>query len=367
MAYAFLEHPSSLEHDTGAYGAGASSILHPEHARRITVIERELSARGWLGYERLRTPAVDRSVLRAVHPEAYVASIERACRSGGMFLDEETLVSERSFEAALHAVGGAVRMVDLLLDGDAAAAFSSHRPPGHHALPSQAMGFCLFNNIAVAARYALDARRLERVMIIDWDVHHGNSTNHIFHTSRQVLFVSIHQSPLFPFTGEASDVGEGEGAGFTVNLPVPAGAGDEVWISLIERVVVPLAYAFEPQLVLISAGYDAHRDDPLADCAVTEAGFAAMTRAIVRVGASLAAPVGAVLEGGYALGALGCSVAATLQALSTGPAPDAASSPAVALTPIAHQARTRLAEFWPELPVSPRPARSHRSRTTSRV
>ena len=141
MAYAFLEHPSSLEHDTGAYGAGASSILHPEHARRITVIEGELSARGWLGFERVRTPPVDRSVLSAVHPEAYVASIERACRSGRMFLDEETLVSERSFEAALHAVGGAVRMVDLLLDGDASAAFSSHRPPGHHALPSKAMGF----------------------------------------------------------------------------------------------------------------------------------------------------------------------------------------------------------------------------------
>ena len=367
MAYLFLEHPSSLEHDTGAYGADGSSILHPEHARRITLIERELSARGWLGFERVRSPAVDPSVLHAVHPEPYVASIERACRSGGTFLDEETLVSERSFEAALHAVGGAVRMVDLLLDGDASAAFSSHRPPGHHALPSQAMGFCLFNNIAVAARYALDARRLERVMIIDWDVHHGNGTNHIFHTSRQVLFVSIHQSPLFPFTGAAADVGEGEGEGFTVNLPVPAGAGDEVWVSLIEHVVVPLAYAFEPELMLISAGYDAHRDDPLADCAVTEEGFAAMTRAIARVCAHLAVPIGAVLEGGYALGALGRSVAATLQALSTEPAPDATPSPAAALTPIARLARTRLAEFWPQLSAGPRPARSHRSRTGPRA
>ena len=349
MAYVFLEHPSSLEHDTGVYGDGASSILHPEHARRITVIERQLAAHGWLGFERVRAPAVDRSVLRAVHPEPYVASIEQACRSGGTFLDVDTVVGERSFEAALYAVGGAVRMVDLLLDGQASAAFSSHRPPGHHALPSRAMGFCLFNNIAVAARYALDARRLERVMIIDWDVHHGNSTNHVFHASRQVLFVSIHQSPLFPFTGEASDVGEGDGEGFTVNLPVPAGSGDEVWVSLIEHVVVPLAYAFEPQLVLISAGYDAHRDDPLADCAVTEEGFAAMTRAIACVCASLAAPVGAVLEGGYALGALGRSVAATLQALSTESAPDGTSSPAAGLTPIARQARARLAEFWPQL------------------
>ena len=186
-------------------------------------------------------------------------------------------------------------------------------------------------------------------MIIDWDVHHGNGTNHVFHASRQVLFVSIHQSSAVPFTGHASDVGEGEGAGFTVNLSVPARSGDDVWVSLIEHVVVPLAYAFEPQLVLISAGYDAHRDDPLADCAVTEEGFAAMTRAIARACASLAAPVGAVLEGGYALGALGRSVAATLQALSAESAPDA-TSPSAGLTPIARQARARLAEFGPSSP-----------------
>jgi acetoin utilization deacetylase AcuC-like enzyme len=168
-------------------------------------------------FERVLAPAVDRSVLTAVHPERYVASIERACAAGGGLLDADTVVSERSFEAALRAAGGSVRMVEPLLDGEASAAFSSHRPPGHRALPSQAMGFCLFNNIAIAARYALDARHLERVMIIDWDVHHGNSINQVFHASNQVLFVSIHQSPLFPGTGPASDVGEGDGIGFTVN------------------------------------------------------------------------------------------------------------------------------------------------------
>jgi acetoin utilization deacetylase AcuC-like enzyme len=244
-------------------------------------------------------------------------------------------------------------MVDLLLDGEASAAFSSHRPPGHHALPSLAMGFCLFNNIAVAARYALDVRCLERVMIIDWDVHHGNGTNDVFHASRQVLYVSIHQSPLFPWTGWPSDVGEGDGAGFTVNLPVPPGSGDELWISLIDHVVVPLAYAFTPQLVLVSAGYDAHRDDPTADCAVTEAGYAGMTRAIAHACAHLAVPVGVVLEGGYAPGPLGRSVAATLQALSTEPTAGATCSPAAPLTPIARRARTRLAEFWPRLPIGP--------------
>ena len=349
MAYVFLDHPSSLEHDTGLYGAVAPSMMHPDQGGRITAIERELAARGWLGFERLRAPAVDRSVLSAVHPEPYVSSIEFACRSGGTFLDGDTVVSEGSFEAALYAVGGAVRMVDLLVDKEASAAFSAHRPPGHHALPSQAMGFCLFNNVAVAARYALDARGLKRVMIIDWDVHHGNSTDRVFRATREVLYVSIHQSPLFPWSGHASDMGEGEGTGFSVNLPVPPGSGDGVWVSLVEHVVVPLMYSFEPQLVLISAGYDAHREDPVADCTVTEEGFAAMTRAIARACASLAVPVGAVLEGGYALGPLGRSVAATLQALSTKPAGGAISSSAADLTAIARQARTRLADLWPLL------------------
>ena len=350
MAYVFLEHPSSLEHDTAAHLGQAAITMHPEQPSRIMAIERELSACGWLGFERVRAPAVDRSVLTAVHPERYVASIERACASGRAYLDPDTVVSERSFAAALHAAGGAVRMVDLLLDGEALAAFSSHRPPGHHALPSQAMGFCLFNNIAVAARYALDARHLERVMILDWDVHHGNSTNQVFHASNQVLFVSIHQSPLFPGTGPADDVGEGEGRGFTVNLPVLPGSGDEVWVSLVEHVVVPLARAFEPQLVLVSAGYDAHRDDLLADCTVTEEGFAAMAHAVSGACNALAAPVGGVLEGGYALGALGRSVAATLQAFSApvGVA-GSARAPGVGVVPIAREARDRLAEWWPQL------------------
>ena len=350
MAYVFLEHPTSLEHDTAAHPGQAGITMHPEQPARIVAIETELSARGWLGFERVRAPAVDRSVLTAVHPERYVASIERACASGGAYLDADTVVSERSFEAALHAAGGAVRMVDLLVDGEASAAFSSHRPPGHHALPSQAMGFCLFNNIAVAARYALDARHLERVMIIDWDVHHGNGTNQVFHASNQVLFVSIHQSPLFPGTGPVYDVGEGEGRGFTVNLPVPAGSGDEVWVSLVEHVVVPLARAFEPQLVLVSAGYDAHRDDPLADCTVTEAGFAAMAHSVSGACESLSAPVGGVLEGGYALGALARSVAATLEAFSA-PASGAGSAraPQAGVAPIAREARDRLAQYWPQL------------------
>jgi acetoin utilization deacetylase AcuC-like enzyme len=321
---------------------------HPEQPARITAIERELTARDWMGFERVTSPAIDRALLHRVHPEPYVASIERASASGGGYLDVDTVVSLHSFEAALHAAGGAVRMVDLLLDGSAPCAFSAHRPPGHHALPSRAMGFCLFNNVALAAQYALDARGLERVMIVDWDVHHGNGTNDIFHASDRVLFVSIHQWPLYPGTGPASDVGSGDGRGFTVNLPVPAGADDRLFCSLVDRVAVPLAQSFEPQLVLISAGYDAHRDDPLGSCEVTEPGYAAMTHSLRRVCESLGVPIGCVLEGGYALGALARSVAATLAALNEpvpAPTPDAGGDPA----PLARQARQRLAEWWPAL------------------
>ena len=336
----WLEHPSSLLHETRP---------HPEQPPRITAIDRELSARGWLGFERVTSPAVDRAVLEAVHPEAYIASIERACAGGGGYLDADTVVSPHSFEAALHAAGGAVRMVDLLLDGAAPSGFSAHRPPGHHALASRAMGFCLFNNVAVAAQHALDARGLERVMIVDFDVHHGNGTNDIFHASDRVLFASIHQSPLYPGTGPASDVGSGEGRGFTVNLPVRQGADNAVFCSLVDHVVVPLAESFAPGLVLVSAGYDAHRDDPLAACELTEDGFAAMTRSIRGVCDALEVPVGCVLEGGYALGALGRSVAATLEALAA-PAP-AGGGPAARdeIPAVARDARRRLAEFWPAL------------------
>jgi acetoin utilization deacetylase AcuC-like enzyme len=338
MRHVYLEHPSSLEHDTGP---------HPEQPARITAIERELSGRGWLGFERERSPAVDRAALTAVHPESYVASIERLAESGGGHLDLDTVVSAGSFDAALHAAGGAVRMVDLLLDGDAAGAFSAHRPPGHHATSSRAMGFCLFNNVAVAARHALDERGLERVLILDWDVHHGNGTNDIFHSSDRVLFASIHQSPLYPGSGPAHDVGSGAGRGFTVNLPVPAGSGDDVFVSLTAHVVAPLARAFEPQLVLISAGYDAHRDDPLASCSVTEDGYSAMAALMRGLCAELEVPLGCVLEGGYALGPLARSVAATLEALRSDPGrppPDD-----VAPAPIAAAARERLSEWWPAL------------------
>jgi acetoin utilization deacetylase AcuC-like enzyme len=330
-----LQHPSSLDHDTGP---------HPEQPARIIAIDRALEGRGYLGFERVSSPAAARSTLEAVHPPSHVELIERVAARGGARIDVDTVVSAGSFVAALHAAGGAVALVDRLLSG-APSGFSVHRPPGHHAETGRAMGFCLFNNVAVAARHAIDAYGLARVMIVDWDVHHGNGTNDIFHAEPRVLFCSIHQSPLYPGTGPASDVGSGPGRGFTVNLPVDPGAGDGEFRSLIDHVVVPLARSYAPQLLLISAGFDAHLEDPLADCRVTEGGYAAMARALHEVAAEHAAPVGAVLEGGYALDALARSVVATMEVLGG----VAASDGAVGVADVSGRALQRLAEFWPGL------------------
>jgi acetoin utilization deacetylase AcuC-like enzyme len=272
--------------------------------------------------------------------------IEDVSASGGGALDLDTVASAGSYDAALHAAGGAVRLVELLLGREAAYGFSMHRPPGHHATRTRAMGFCLFNSVAVAAQYALDRAGLDRVMILDWDVHHGNGTNDIFHRSANVLFMSIHQSPLYPGTGPASDVGSGPGEGFTVNVPVGSGTDDSVYCSLVEHVAMPLLHSFEPQLVLISAGYDAHRDDPLASCRVSEEGFATMTRSVRRACDSIKVPLGCVLEGGYALGPLARSVASTMRQLTPAPLDTEEEIP---LQPAADQTRARLARWWPRL------------------
>jgi acetoin utilization deacetylase AcuC-like enzyme len=205
------------------------------------------------------------------------------------------------------------------------------------------MGFCFFNNVAVAAQHALDAHGLERVFILDWDVHHGNGTNDIFYGRSDVLFASIHQWPLYPGTGQLCDVGIGEADGYTMNLAVPGGSGDSTWLPLVEHVVVPAARAYEPELILVSAGFDAHRDDPLATCDLTEESFAAMARWVVSLAGELGVPFGGVLEGGYDLAALAGSVAATLEVFGSA---DAATAP-VEPDPITQQAQSHFARWWP--------------------
>ena len=330
----YFRSESSLEHDTGP---------HPEGPGRIPAIERELERRDWVGFERVDAPRVAMEALTAVHPEAHVASVREMSERGGGAFDPDTVASAGSYDAALHAAGGACALVDALLAGDAPTGFCGLRPPGHHAERSRAMGFCLFNNIAVAARHAIDAHGLERVLVLDWDVHHGNGTEDVFYESPQVLFASIHQSPLYPGTGRMGDVGTGEGEGFSLNLPVPPGSPDATWLPLLEHVVVPAARAFSPQLILVSAGFDAHRDDPLASCLLTEESFAEMARWVVALGASLGVPAGAVLEGGYDLNALAGSVAATLEVLGAGDGATASTEPDA----VTRQAQAHFARWWP--------------------
>lgn len=305
----FAHFASSTEHDTGRG--------HPERAERIAAIAATLDEHACFGFALQDSPRATDAQLTAVHPATYIAAIEKRCAAGGGAIDSDTVVSPRSGDAARHAAGGAVALVDALLAPDAVHVGASlHRPPGHHAEAARAMGFCLYNSVAVGAQWALDHHGLERVLVLDSDVHHGNGTNAIFHSEPRVLFVSVHQSPLYPGTGPAADVGSGAGHGTNVNVPVPGGSGDETFCSVVEHLVVPLAREWRPQLLLVSAGFDAHVDDPLAGCAVTDAGYAAMARSLRRIADELGAPLGIVLEGGYELGALTRGLGATLEAIA---------------------------------------------------
>ena len=329
----YFRHDSSLGHDTGS---------HPEGASRIPAIERELERHDWLGFERREAPTVDRAVLEAVHPARYVDSVRAMSERGGGYFDPDTMASSGSFEAALHGAGAACAMVEALVGDEAGVAFCGLRPPGHHAEAERAMGFCLFNNVAVAARHALDSLGVARVFVLDWDVHHGNGTNDIFHSTREVLFTSMHQSPLYPGSGPLSDAGSGDGEGFTINLPVPPGSGEQEWLSLVEHVVIPAARAFAPDLILVSAGFDAHRADPLASCRLEAGSFAEMTRHVAALGRDCDAPVGMCLEGGYDLDALARSTAATLDAIRSAEAPGS-----VERDPLSERAAAQVGRYWP--------------------
>jgi acetoin utilization deacetylase AcuC-like enzyme len=302
----YFSQPACLEHDTGD---------HPERAERIIALEASLHQRSWLGYERRQAAPVSHEALVAVHAGDYVETVRSISERGGA-LDVETVLGPGSYEAAVSAAGAACAMTEALLAREGRVGFCATRPPGHHARRDSTSGFCLFNHIAVAARHALDSLGVRRVFIFDWDVHHGDGTNDIFRATDEVLFASIHQSGLFPGTGQLHDAGVRAGEGFSINLPVQKGSGEDAWLSLLEHIVIPAAEQFEPDLVLISAGYDAHSDDEHGGCALSAASFAEMARHMRVLGEQAGAPVGAVLEGGYALHALAASVSATMEALA---------------------------------------------------
>jgi acetoin utilization deacetylase AcuC-like enzyme len=306
----YFSHPASLEHDPRAHMPG-----HPDTPERLVAIERVLADRDWLGWERREAPAAAERELELIHSAGHVEAIRELCLSGGGPIDADTFVGEASYRAALHAAGGACAMTRSLLGGDQRVGFSALRPSGHHAERDRGMGFCLFDNIAVAAELAIRELGVERVFIFDWDVHHGNGTAEAFRRRSDVLFVSIHQAGIFPGTGPSGDFGSGEGEGYTINLPVPGGSDEELWLSLVEHIVLPVASSFTPGLILVSAGFDAHRADPLATCTLEAGSFAQMGCHLRDFAAELGIPLGVVLEGGYEPVALAESVAATLAAL----------------------------------------------------
>jgi acetoin utilization deacetylase AcuC-like enzyme len=311
---AIYYHPSFLEHDTGH---------HPESAGRLRAILQALRSHGIPESRLLKPGPAELDLLTQVHSARYINIIERAARSGGAYWDLDTYISPASYDAAVIAAGAAAAAVDSAMEG-MRVPFALVRPPGHHALYDAAMGFCLFNNVAIAAQHAITAHGLERVAIVDWDVHHGNGTQDYFYERPDVLFVSLHQYPFYPGTGALKEVGANEGEGANINIPLPAGVGDHGYDEAFEQVVLPAMRRFRPQLILISAGYDAHVADPLGGMAVTVAGFAQMARALRLVADDLPdcrGRIAAVLEGGYNVDALAASVSATIAMLQS-PAAD---------------------------------------------
>jgi acetoin utilization deacetylase AcuC-like enzyme len=290
---------------------------HPECPARLFAARRAVT-RISLHAEVLNVPARPASddELALVHTPAYIERLGRAAGNWAIF-DEDTYAAPGSVGAARTAAGGAIELVNALMDGRATRGVGLFRPPGHHARPSGAMGFCLLNNVAVAAAHAR-ARGAERVMIVDFDVHHGNGTQESFYADPNVLFISLHQFPLYPGTGDVGELGAGEGRGRTVNVPLSPGADDAVYAAAFERIVAPVCADFAPNVVLVSAGFDAHAADPLAEMRLSDTGYGEMVR-LLCAALPVGVPIGMVLEGGYDLDALEASLARALEALTNDP------------------------------------------------
>ena len=299
-------HPICLQHDPG--------LGHAESPARLRAVLAALDHDRFAALDRVEAPRATREQLARVHDADYIDRIlASAPAEGTLRLDEDTLMSPASAEAALRAAGAAVAAVDAVMSGDGERAFCAVRPPGHHATRDQAMGFCLFNNVAVAAAHAIGAHGLKRVAIADFDVHHGNGTQAIFEQEPRVLFISSHQSPLYPDSGREDE----RGVGNIVNAPLSPGDGSYAFRELWDGALLPRLMAFKPQLLLISAGFDAHRDDPLADIRLGSEDYAWITERLVDVArAHAGGRIVSSLEGGYHLGALAASASAHVAALA---------------------------------------------------
>ena len=306
----FVHHEIYLEHKTGPG--------HPECPQRLVAILDRLKQSGMLGQlTQIAPTAADGKWIAAVHASGYIERIKAQCRKGSGHVDSPDVpVCGRSYEAAAVAVGGVLAAIGAVMEGKTSNAFCAVRPPGHHALKDRAMGFCLFNNVAVAARYIQQEHKLSKVLIVDWDVHHGNGTQDIFYDDPTVFYFGIHQYPFYPGSGAAGEKGEGKGLGFTLNVPLPAGSDDRDYREAFEKSLRPAAIEFDPDFVLISAGFDAHENDLLGGMEVTTQGFAELTRIVDQIAKQCCeGRLVSVLEGGYGLEGLAASVEAHLGVL----------------------------------------------------
>jgi acetoin utilization deacetylase AcuC-like enzyme len=302
--------PRYLAHDMGAG--------HPESSNRLRAIMQQLELSGTAArLTKIEPREAEDQWITQIHTPSYLAMLKTHVPTNGrVALDPDTSMSPGSLTAAYLAVGGALAAVDSIMSRQVEHVFCAVRPPGHHAEAGRAMGFCLFNNVAIAARYVQKKHGLKRVLIVDWDVHHGNGTQHSFEDDPSVLFFSTHQYPHYPGTGRESERGRGAGEGFTINVPMEAGEGDEEYRAVFQKSLVPAADAFKPEFVIVSAGFDAHKDDPLGRMGLTEEGYADLTGIVAGIAKRHAGGrMLSSLEGGYHLAALAASVDRHIQAL----------------------------------------------------
>jgi len=307
-------HPDCLLHDTG--------LQHPESATRLMSAKTALEKADFSESIHWQNPSpAPTEWIHGIHSPEYRQFIEEACLQGRHFVDMgDTVVCHESYRAAILAAGAAVEAVEAVLSGNYKTAFNLTRPPGHHASTEKPMGFCLFNNVAIAANYAEQAHGIERICIIDFDVHHGNGTQDIFYGSPNVLFCSLHQLPLWPHTGEHFETGEEPGIGLTLNCPFPNGAGIDYYFDALEQEIRPKLEEFKPQLLLLSAGFDAHKADPLAGVNLETEDFYRLTKWILQQAEEFTdGRIVSFLEGGYNLEALAESISVHVQALIEGP------------------------------------------------
>lgn len=309
MATGLIYHPDYLKHLTG--------YSHPESPARLSSIMGRLNETGLLKQLTLIEPrAATEEEILLVHTREHYDDLKNAWDNGYRELTADTPISEESFRIALLAAGGVLTGIDRIMDGEVGNGMALVRPPGHHATPEQSMGFCLFNNVAIGARYLRERHGLKRILIVDWDLHHGNGTQEAFYEDPSVLYFSTHQYPHYPGTGSSHETGEGKGKGFTINVPMRAGTSPEDFMKKFTDALYERALEFSPEFILISAGFDAHRDDPLGDLMLTADSYGEMTRIVLDIAAkSCGGKVLSSLEGGYNLNALAVSVEAHLRVM----------------------------------------------------